>query len=76
MNITEVINENAVITIIDSDSIVISDAQSAIDMIMNAKYASNSDYIAINKEAIAEEFFILSTLLVNNTRGKIYVKRC
>lgn len=61
MDTTKVINDNIVITIIDSDSIRISDAQSALDLILNAKYTSNSDYIAINKEAIEDSFYILSS---------------
>lgn len=73
MNTIKVINENTVITIIDSDSIVISDVQSAIDIMMNAKYASNSDYIAINKEALAEDFFILSSGLAGDILQKFTI---
>ena len=70
MDTTKVINENTVITIVDSDSIRISDVQSALDLIMNAKYASNSDYIAINKEAIDDNFFVLSSGLAGEILQK------
>ena len=70
MDTTKVINENIVITIVDSDSIRISDVQSALDLIMNAKYASNSDYIAINKEAIDDSFFVLSSGLAGEILQK------
>lgn len=49
------------IAIVDSDEIVITDTQSAIDLIMSVKYETNCNKIAINKNAITEEFFILST---------------
>lgn len=55
---TKTIND---IAIVDSDEIVISDTQSAIDLIMSVKYETNCSKIAINKKAITEDFFILST---------------
>lgn len=70
MDTTKIINDNTVITIIDSESIRISDVQSALDLIMNAKYASNSDYIAINKEAIDDNFFVLSSGLAGEILQK------
>ena len=48
------------IAIVYSDEIIIKDTQSAIDFIMSVKYETNCSKIAINKEAIIEEFFILS----------------
>lgn len=48
------------VAIVNSDEIIIKDTQSAIDFIMSVKYETNCSKIAINKEAIIEEFFILS----------------
>ncbi len=48
------------IAIVKSDKIVISDTQSAIDFIMNIRYETNCSKIILNKEAVVEEFFILS----------------
>ena len=39
---------------------IIKDTQTAIDFIMSVKYETNCSKIAINKDAIIEDFFILS----------------
>ena len=48
------------IAIVNSEEIVIKDVQSAIDFMMTVKYETNCNKIALNKEAIVEDFFILS----------------
>ena len=48
------------IAIVNSDEMIIKDTQIAIDFIMSVKYETNCSKIAINKEAIIEDFFILS----------------
>lgn len=48
------------IAIVNSDEIIIKDVQSAIDFIMTIKYETNRNKIALNKNAITEDFFILS----------------
>ena len=48
------------IAIVNSEEIVIKDVQSAIDFMMTVKYETNCEKIALNKEAIVEDFFILS----------------
>lgn len=55
---TKIVND---IAIINSGKIIIKDVQSAIDFIMSVKYETNCSKIAINKKAITEDFFILST---------------
>lgn len=54
---TKTIND---IAIIKSNDIIIKDAESAIDFIMTIKYETNCNKIAVNKEAVIEDFFILS----------------
>lgn len=54
---TKVINEIAVVR---SKEIIIKDVQSAIDFVMSIKYETNCNKIALNKEAIIEDFFVLS----------------
>lgn len=54
------INE-ANIAVVSSEEKLIADTQSALDFIMTVKYETNADRIVINKEAVSEEFFILST---------------
>ena len=46
------------IAIVKSNEIVIKDAQSAIDFVMGIRYETNCNKIALNKEALIDEFFI------------------
>ena len=48
------------IVVVKSEDVVIRDVQSAIDFIMTVKYETNCNKIALNKEAVVEDFFILS----------------
>ena len=59
---TKVIND---IAIVKSKEIIIKNVQSAIDFIMTVKYETNCNKIALNKDAIIEDFYILSKGLSN-----------
>lgn len=48
------------IAVIKSNEIIIKDVQSEIDFIMTVKYETGCNKIALNKDAIVEDFFILS----------------
>ena len=63
----EIIND---IAIVKTNEIVIKDVQSAIDFIMNIKYETNCNKIALNKDAVVEDFFILSTGLAGEILQK------
>ena len=63
MNIKTTETNGHVIAIVQADSVILIDEQSTLDMIMTITYDHNSNRIAINKEAISEDFFILSTKL-------------
>lgn len=54
---TKIIND---IAIVKSNDIIIKDVQSAIDFIMTIRYETNCNKIALNKDAVIEDFFILS----------------
>ncbi len=58
MNIEYLKNEN--IAVITSDEKVICDTQSALDLAMTVKYEAGTNKIAIDKNAVCEDFFILS----------------
>ena len=58
------------IAIVKSDDIIIKDVQSAIDFIMSIKYETNCNKIALNKEAITDNFFILSKGLAGEVLQK------
>lgn len=49
------------IAIVNSNELMIKDVQSAIDFMMTVNYETNCKKIALNKDAILEEFFILSS---------------
>lgn len=48
------------VAVVNSNELIIKDVQSAIDFIMTIKYETNCNKIALNKSAVAEDFFILS----------------
>ena len=48
------------IAVVKCNEIIIKDVESAIDFIMTIKYETNCNKIALNKEAIVDDFFILS----------------
>lgn len=52
---------NCIIAVVRSDEKVIVDTQSALDLLMSAKYDLGTKNIAIGKELVAEDFFILSS---------------
>ncbi len=55
---TKIVNNE--IAVVNSNELIIKDVQSAIDFIMTIKYETNCNKIALNKEAVCDEFFILS----------------
>lgn len=48
------------IAIVNSDEVIMTDVQTAMDLIMSVKYETGCSKIVLNKEAITEDFFILS----------------
>lgn len=68
---TEVIRKNGVdIAVVNSEEYVITDVQSVLDLIMNLKYETGCTNIAINKEAVIDDFFVLSTCLAGEILQK------
>lgn len=70
MLIETVTGEGHPVAVIKSQTPVITDVRSALDVMMTAKYESKTDRIAIQKEALAEEFFILSSGLAGEILQK------
>lgn len=52
------------------DKKVIKDAQSALDLLMSAKYEADTKNIIIDKRLIADDFFVLSTGLAGEILQK------
>lgn len=48
------------IAIVNSNDLIITDTQSAMDFVMSIKYETECKKIILNKEAICNDFFILS----------------
>ncbi|WP_310603213.1 DUF4180 domain-containing protein [Anaerosporobacter sp.] len=63
MDIQKIQQNETTVAVINSEECLITDTQSALDLIMTVKYETGCERIAINKEAIIEDFFILSTCL-------------
>ncbi len=70
MNIKTKTVNNRKIAVVDSTEVLITDVQSALDFIMTIKYETGCKDIVINKEAITEEFFVLSTKLAGEILQK------
>jgi len=49
------------IAVVNSDEVLISDVQSALDFMMTVKYETDCHQIVLNKKAVAEDFFDLRT---------------
>lgn len=57
----EYIEENGIsIALVSSDTPVITDTQSALDLAMTIKYENGAERIVIDKNAVCDDFFILS----------------
>lgn len=74
------VRNGKVIALISGTEAIITDAQSALDLLMRAKYDAGTDLLVVEKSAIAEGFFVLSTGLAGevlqkfiNYNGKIAI---
>ena len=61
MNIEHLKENGTDIAVISSDEKLIVDTQTALDLAMTVKYETGAANIVINKSAVCEEFFILSS---------------
>ena len=70
MNLTGIEENGVLCVLVESDEPVITDAQSAIDLLMSAQYDVGSKNIVIPKQLVAEDFFVLSTWLAGEVLQK------
>lgn len=70
MDIRIVNENNQDIAIVASGIIILTDVQSALDLIATIGYETSCRRIALNKEAIAEDFFRLSTRIAGDILQK------
>ena len=71
---------NKTVAIVSSDNKVITDVDSALDLLMSANYEAGTKHIVVDKKLITEDFFILSSGLAGeflqkyiNYGGKIAI---
>lgn len=70
MNIT-ILQPNSIdIAVVDSNKILITDVQSALDLIATVTYQTGRDHVILPKTAICEDFFDLSTKLAGDILQK------
>ncbi len=60
MNFRKIEKNNIICAVVESDDVVITDAQSALDLLMSAKYDVGTKNIVIDKKLVTEDLFILS----------------
>ncbi len=60
MDLTKIEKNGITCAVVNSNEIVITDAQSALDVLMSAKYDIGTKNIVVDKKLITEDFFILS----------------
>lgn len=60
MDLTKIEKNGIACAVVNSNEIVITDAQSALDVLMAAKYDIGTKNIVVDKKLITEDFFILS----------------
>jgi hypothetical protein len=70
MKITKIKENDVEIAVISGSEILITDVQSALDLIATVNYEAGCDRFILNKSAICEDFFNLTTLLAGDILQK------
>ena len=82
MELSKIEKNGIICAVVNSEDLVITDTQSALDVLMSAKYDVGTENIVIDKKLIVEDFFILSKGLAGeilqkyvNYGGRIAIKK-
>ncbi len=70
MRITTVNKNGVMVAVVDSDQLVITDVQSALDLIATVWYETECHRMVVSQEAINEDFFRLSSGLAGEVLQK------
>lgn len=70
MTIEKIEKDNKALALVTGNEKIITDVQSALDMVMSVKYNFDTNKIIIDKNAVAEDFFILSSGLAGEILQK------
>ena len=76
MQLETMTKEEKTVAVMTGQEIVITDAQSALDLLMTVKYETKADALAIDKRLIIEDFFVLSTGLAGEILQKFINYLC
>lgn len=71
MNIEHLNNNGVDIAVVSGEKSIIVDTQSALDLVMTVKYETGAQRIAVDKEVISRDFFILSTGMAGEILQKL-----
>ena len=66
----ELVGRNGNIARLKSETLLITDVSSALDLLMTVKYETKCDRMIIDKSAVTEDFFKLSTCLAGEVLQK------
>ncbi len=70
MRFEKIDSGNRIVAVVSSENKVITDVNSALDLLMSAKYGAGTKYIVVDKKLVIEDFFVLS----NGLAGEILQK--
>ncbi|GIP18083.1 hypothetical protein J40TS1_37250 [Paenibacillus montaniterrae] len=70
MNITTINRNDVELALVSSSELLITDVQSALDLIATVSYETGCNRIIINKSAIIEDFFDLKTKILGEITQK------
>ena len=70
MNLSKIENKDTLCALVNCENTVITDTQSALDLLMSANYDIGTKNIVISKQLITEDFFVLSTGLAGEILQK------
>lgn len=75
MQIESILRGGAKIAVVTGGEKILTDAQSALDLLATVNYETGADRIAIDKDAVADNFFVLSTGLAGDVLQKFVTYR-
>lgn len=76
MKIMRTKHNDVEVAVVETDEVIITDVQSALDLMATVRYETACDRIAVPKSAITEEFFMLSTGIAGEVLQKFVNYHC
>ena len=70
MKFEKITHSNEIVAVVSSENKVLTDVDSALDLLMSAKYEAGAERIVVDKRLIAEDFFVLSSSLAGEILQK------